>query len=445
MNEHEEVLPSIDSEIFELSQLVSARYSTNPLVARVFQNCLAYSWSSAISVSKESAPGAPEIFVRTGDIPAMWLRDSVAQMRPYLPLARHPKVREVLTGVLRRQQRCIQIDPYANAFNDGPTGATGETSDVPAPGSWVWERKFELDSICAPLQFGYAIWRASDSTEHLDAEFRTMAETILQLMELEQDHAASNYQFLRLYGPFSTDSLPCDGKGDPTAKTGMIWSGFRPSDDRCEFGYHIPANAMAVASLGGLAQIASEVWNDEAFAQRVLRIAQRVHRGILDHGLLERDDRTILAYEVDGLGGALFADDANLPSLLGLPLTGWLGQTDPIYESTRRWVLSPDNPYYYQGTSASGVGSAHTPPGYIWPIAIATQGLTGTEDELSQAITTLTETTGGTEYMHESFDPNNPKSYTRPWFGWANAMYAELVMKSVGIEIAEYFPKWSGN
>lgn len=409
--------------------------------AVIFANAFMYTWDHTVCISAHSDPDHPEYFVRTGDIPAMWLRDSTNQMRPYLAAAADPNVLEVLVGVLRRQQRCIALDPYANAFNDGPTDQHGEPDDIPTPDPWIWERKFELDSLCAPLQLGYAIWRASGSVAHLDAQFRTMATTIVDLMVLEQEHSRSSYRFTRPHGPFSGDTLPNDGHGSETGQTGMIWSGFRPSDDRCEFGYLIPANALAVCSLGGLAEICDEVWKDHGLQSKCLNLAGEIDKGIREFGTVATDTGSMLALEVDGLGGRFVADDANLPSLLSLPVLGWIDREDDLYRRTREWILSPKNPYYYSGFFASGIGSPHTPEGYVWPIAIATAGLTGNRADAEQAASTLAATTGDTGFIHESFNVDDPLSFTRPWFGWANAVYSELILHLAGVDLAGYFPK----
>jgi meiotically up-regulated gene 157 (Mug157) protein len=386
------------------------------------------------------APGLPEVFVKTGDIPAMWLRDSTAQVRPYLAVATDPEVGDVLAGVSRRQIRCVLLDPYANAFNDGPTGAHGEPADRPTPGTWVWERKYELDSLCAPLQLAYAIRRATGREDHLDDAFHRAAWTIVRLWRAEQSHAHSPYRFVRPSGPFASDSLPQGGRGAPVRRTGMTWSGFRPSDDPCRHGYLVPANALASASLHGLAELATSALHDAELAHESWTLADEIDAGILANAVVEADGASVLAYEVDGLGATLLGDDANLPSLLSLPLSGWCAPQDPLYQATRRLVLSKANPSYFSGRHASGVGSMHTPDGHVWPLAIATAGLTGDGNAAAQALDTLATTTAGTGLMHESFHADDPGHFTRDWFGWANAMFCELALDLCADGVRYFFP-----
>lgn len=410
--------------------------------ADIVESCLTNTWTTSMSwgTPPSDAPGVPEVFVRTGDIPAMWLRDSTAQVRPYLAVAKDPEVGDVLVGVSRRQIRCVLLDPYANAFNDGPTGTHGEPADRPTPGAWVWERKYELDSLCAPLQLAYAIRRATGREDHLDDAFHRAAWTIVRLWRAEQSHTHSPYWFVRPSGPFAGDSLPQGGRGAGVRRNGMTWSGFRPSDDPCRHGYLVPANALASASLHGLAELASSALRDTELARESRRLAAEIDAGILAHAVVEADGASVLAYEVNGLGAVLLGDDANLPSLLSLPLSGWCAPEDPLYQATRRLVLSEANPSFFGGRYASGVGSTHTPDGHVWPLAIATAGLTGDENAAARALETLAATTGGTGLMHESFHVDDPGRFTRRWFGWANALFSELALDLCAEGVRQLFP-----
>ncbi|MFE9441872.1 glycoside hydrolase family 125 protein [Streptomyces sp. NPDC006602] len=404
--------------------------------ADIVEHCLTNTWTTSMSWGAEPS----DVFVKTGDIPAMWLRDSTAQVRPYLAVATDPEVGDVLVGVSRRQIRCVLLDPYANAFNDGPTGAHGEPADQPTPGEWVWERKYELDSLCAPLQLAYAIRRATGREDHLDDAFHRAAWTIVRLWRAEQSHAHSPYRFVRPSGPFAGDSLPHDGHGALVGGTGMTWSGFRPSDDACTHGYLVPANALASATLHGLAELASSVLHDAELAHESSMLADEIDAGILAYAVVEAGGASVLAYEVDGLGAVLLADDANLPSLLSLPLSGWCTPQDPLYQATRRLVLSEANPSFFGGRYASGVGSPHTPDDHVWPLAIATAGLTGDQNAAAQALETLAATTAGTGLMHESFHVDDPGRFTRDWFGWANAMFCELALDLCAGGVRHLFP-----
>ncbi|MET7290755.1 glycoside hydrolase family 125 protein [Streptomyces griseoloalbus] len=379
-------------------------------------------------------------FVVTGDIPAMWLRDSSTQMMPYLALLQDNRaLQELLLAVLRRQFQQIARDPYANAFNAEPSGRAHDPGDL-CEDPWVWEEKYEVDSLAFPLLLAHRFWAATGRTDHLPQALRT-ARTVISVWRTEQDHEhLSAYRFLRRNGPPS-DTLRNAGRGTPVARTGMTWSGFRPSDDACLYGYNIPANLCAAAALDGAAELARHV-HDTELAEDAARLASELREATERHGTVQHPEfGLIYAYEVDGHGNALLMDDANMPGLLSLPLVANVPATDPVYLATRRFALSPANPTWHRGTSAEGIGSPHTPDGYIWPIAIAVQGLTSNDTaERRAALRTLLSTDAGTGAMHESFHKDDPRQFTRPWFSWANAMYAELALDIAGLGTR---PLWS--
>ncbi len=415
--------------VHRLSSEMQRHLHGQPQLARTFAQCFPNTLETTIRLLDDGTS-----FVFTGDIPAMWLRDSSAQVSPYLPLARHdPDLRRLISGLIKRQAGYLATDPYANAFNAQPDGS-GHTGDLPPQGSWVWERKFELDSLCYPVSLLWRYWQATDDRSVFTPEVVRMLDIVLDVMRTEQRHEASPYRFERPDPLLPSDTLPRGGRGSPVGFTGMVWSGFRPSDDACTYGYLLPANMFAVVVLGQLAQMAKEVLDDQELATRALNLQAEIERGIQTHGVVEHPTYgRIYAYETDGLGHHLLMDDANVPSLLSMPYLGYRPADDPIYRNTRRFVLSPDNPYFFQGREAAGVGSPHTPGGLIWPIALAMQGLTSTDpQEQSRLLDTLCATTGGTDYMHESFHPDAPTHFTRPWFAWANSLFAEFVLHVKG-------------
>lgn len=398
-------------------------------VSEIFRRCYLDTLDKTIDILPDGTA-----FVVTGDIPAMWLRDSAAQLTPYLHfVADDPQLAETALAVSRRQLDFIRHDPYANAFNAGPTGA-GHHTDKTDMSPWVWERKYEIDSLAYPVQLAHDLWTLTGRADHLGS-FPDAARLIVDLWRTEQHHLAeSPYLFERFDGA-PTDTLAGDGRGAPVAVTGLTWSGFRPSDDVCTFHYNVPANMFAYVELGHIAEIANAVFDDAELAASALALREDLGRAIAEHGSAATPDgEQVYAYEVDGLGGVLLADDANTPSLLSLPLLGWCAEDDPDYLRTRAFVLSPANPYYYEGTAAAGVGSPHTPADTIWPIALAVQGLTArTDEERRSILETLMRTHGGTGVMHESFHKDDPTVYTRPWFSWANAMFCELVLEIAGL------------
>ena len=419
--------PILPESMERLIAEVEARLPERPKLARMFRLCFANTLQTTVRQRADQTT-----FVITGDIPAMWLRDSACQVRPYLRLAAgDPAMADMIVGLIRRQCACILLDPYANAFNETPSDNHWAEDETDAPANpWVWERKYEIDSLCFPIQLAYLFWQATGRTDHFDQRFYQAARTIVDLWAREQRHTdASPYYFRRKDCPPS-DTLSHGGRGAPVAETGMTWSGFRPSDDACVYGYLIPSNMFAVVVLGYLAEIVAALGGDPALRDDALRLRDQIAAGIRTHGMLTHPVYgTIYAYEADGLGRHTLMDDANVPSLLSLPYLGYCAADDPIYLNTRRWILSDENPYYYSGTAAAGVGSPHTPPRYIWPIALAVQGLTSLDRaEQERILATLERSDAGTFLMHEGFHADDPAQFTRPWFAWANAMFSEFLL-----------------
>ena len=374
------------------------------------------------------------VFVITGDIEAMWLRDSAAQVRPLLVLADElPALVDLVAGVLRAQVEQVLIDPRANAFNAGPTGAVMRR-DFHNQSPWVFERKYAVDSLCAPLTLAWLLWRTTGSVDHVNGRFREAATAIVTLWRSEQEHEPGSFvlrRFLSRHG----DALSHRGRGAPISRTGMTWSGFRPSDDACVYGYNIPANAFAAVSLERLA----ELIRGEPLAKEARTLASEIRDGIARHGVV--DDPAagqIYAYEVDGLGHTLLLDDANIPSLVSLPYLGFCAPDDPLYQATREWALSPRNSLWSDGGSIRGVGSTHTRRGYVWPLAIAMEGLTATDDEEREdALRRLESTVVGNHLFHESIHPRNPARFTRRWFSWADMLYVELVLAAASAALPD--------
>lgn len=395
-----------------------------PEVLPLFRRCYLNTLESTVAPLDDGTT-----FVITGDIPAMWLRDSTAQVHPYIRLAAEDAaIRRLVNGLIRRQAKYLLIDPYANAFNCAPNGH-GHQTDKTQMNSWVWERKFELDSLCYPVQLLRDYVETTGDMDIFDATVHSMLQTIVTTMQIEQSHDERSPYIFERRGRAS-DTLPFGGRGRRTNVTGMVWSGFRPSDDACAFGYLIPANMFAVVILGHVATFARDVYRDEALANAAERLRREIEFGIQTYGIV-RHPRfgRMYAYETDGYGNYNLMDDANVPSLLSMPYLGYCTPDDPLYQNTRAFALSHDNPYFYRGSQAQGIGSPHTPPEYIWHIGLIMQGLTSTNaDEQIDLVKTLISTTAGTNYMHESFHPDHPEQYTRSWFAWANSLFAEFIL-----------------
>lgn len=421
-----DLLPALDP----LVDQARAAHPDEPELLEVFTAALRNTISTTIRRKPDGTT-----FVATGDIAAMWLRDSSAQVETYLRVAAtHAGLRDALVGVVKRQAAYYAIDPYANAYNEHPTDGHDEHGhDTPPPLPDVWEQKYELDSLCYPIRLAHLLWQRAETTDHFDDATLAMFRSMLALMEVEQEHEErSPYRFERSGENLPpTETLTRDGKGSPTGYTGMVWSGFRPSDDACTYHYLVPANMFAAVSMDQLVEIADEVYDAEELAEQAKRIGREIRAGLQEHAIVEHPVRgRMWAYEVDGLGNQLLTDDANTPSLLSAPYLGFCAPDDPTYLATRSFILSGDNPTYYVGTAAAGIGSPHTPPRFVWHMALTMQAMTSTDPAEQEALVqTLLATTGGTGLMHEGFDVDDPAHFTRPWFGWANSLFAELVLR----------------
>jgi meiotically up-regulated gene 157 (Mug157) protein len=395
----------------------------------LFENCFPNTLDTTVRFSERG--GRPDTFVITGDIEAMWLRDSSAQVWPYLPLAREdPALQRLLAGVVRRQAACILIDPYANAFNDGPKGSEW-AKDLTDMKPELHERKWEIDSLCYPVRLAHGYWKATGDASAFDTEWRAAAAAVVRtLREQQRKDGPGPYSFRRVTS-VAYDTSPLGGYGNPTRKVGLVHSAFRPSDDACLFPFLVPSNHFAVVSLRQLAEISETVTRDAPFARECRALADEVAAALAAHALVPHPRHgTVWAYEVDGFGNALFMDDANVPSLLSLPYLGCAAPDDPAYVRTRRLVLSEDNPYFFRGRAAEGVGGPHVGLRMVWPLGIAMRALTSTSDaEIRLCLQMLRATHAGAGYMHESFDQDDPARFTRRWFAWANTLFGELVLR----------------
>lgn len=409
---------------------------TNRKLAEMFENCFPNTLDTTTHYRIDPATGLPDTFVYTGDIPAMWLRDSSAQVWPYLALAKDdPQLRSMLEGVIRRQLRCIILDPYANAFNDGPTGGEWQ-GDNTRMRPEVYERKWEIDSLCYPLRLAYGYWKATgDDSIFRSPEWGEALAAIVRTLREQQRKEGGNtgpYRFLRRTDR-ALDTLNNAGWGAPVSGCGLIVSSFRPSDDATTLQYLIPSNFFAVTSLRQSAELTRAAGGSEALADECMTLAAEVEHALEQYGRTQHPDfGTIYAYEVDGFGNALMMDDANAPSLLSMPYLGSVSADDPVYAATRRFVWSESNPYFFKGSAGEGIGGPHVGYGMAWPMSLTMRALTSdNDDEIKRCIAMLMATDAGTGFIHESFDVDDPSRFTRPWFAWQNGLFAELILKLV--------------
>jgi meiotically up-regulated gene 157 (Mug157) protein len=407
----------------------------DPELAWLFENCFPNTLDTTVQVN--TLNGQPDTFVITGDIDAMWLRDSTAQVWPYLPLIKQDKpLQQLIAGVIRRQTICIRRDPYANAFYADASKEGEWKKDVTAMKPGLHERKWELDSLCYAIRLAYSYWKTTGDTSPFDADWLQAMQLVLQTCR-EQQRKSNRGQSSR--GPYkfsretswSTDTVPGDGYGNPTRPIGLINSIFRPSDDATVFPFYVPSNWFAVVSLRQLATMVEQIKPTPTLSTDCRALADEVERALKQYAVYTHPKYgKMYALEVDGYGNHLLQDDANVPNLLALPYLGAMPASDPIYKNTRRFVLSPDNPYFFKGKAAEGVGSPHTLVNNIWTMSLTMRALTSTDDQEILAQLRLLKTThAGTGFMHESFNQDDPTKFTRKWFAWANTLFGELVLK----------------
>ncbi|GAK42379.1 hypothetical protein TCA2_4871 [Paenibacillus sp. TCA20] len=428
-------LPSIHIPQFPLPEAIQQvlgeaeqALSHRPKLSRLFRNCFPNTLETTVKLMDDGTT-----FVITGDIPASWLRDSVEQVIHYVPFAKEDNdLRRIISGLIKKHVEYIHLDPYANAFNESASDWHWNTADVTDMSPWVWERKFEIDSLCFPMRLAYRYWQETGDTAVYNAEFKSAMRIIYDLFRTEQHHEArSPYRFMRHNG-IPEDTLANEGLGMPVNYTGMVWSGFRSSDDACDFHYNIPGNMFAVVVLRYMQEMADLIYRDSSFVQELKQLEAEIDRGIALYGIYRHPEfGPIYAYETDGYGNYCLMDDAGTPGLLSIPYLGYCTADDPIYQNTRRFALSKENPFYYEGSHARGIGSPHTPDRFIWHMALSMQGITAESAEEKLALIQMLEATDAdTGYMHEGFHADNPHHYTRSWFAWSNSLFSQFIYQA---------------
>ena len=402
----------------------------NKELAWMFGNCFPNTLDTTVDFG--TLDGKPDTYVITGDIDAMWLRDSSSQVWPYLPLMKDdPHLQEMIKGVIYRQTRCILLDPYANAFYKDPNKISPWKTDLTDMKPGVHERKWEVDSLCFPIRLAYGYWSTTgDSTPFDDNWRQAMLMVLKTFREQQRKDGKGPYHFQRKTA-VATDTLPGRGYGNPANPVGMIFSMFRPSDDATVFPFLVPSNFFAVKSLRQAAVMLEQACHDEVSAVECRALADEVEQALKAHAIVNPNGYgNIYAYEVDAYGNFYCIDDGNVPSLLSLPYIGAVKPDDKVYHNTRRFVLSKADPYFCQGSAGEGPGGPHSGMGMIWPLGLIVEALTSKDDtEIRRCLTTLQSTHAGTGFMHESFNENDPTQFTRKWFAWANTIFGELILK----------------
>ncbi|QZE15175.1 glycoside hydrolase family 125 protein [Halosquirtibacter laminarini] len=423
---------AVDTLIGELKQKIS-----DPKLSWLFENCFPNTLDT--TVEYREVQGKPDTFVITGDIHAMWLRDSTAQVWPYLPLLEiDEKLRKMVLGLVHRQSACVQIDPYANAFNFDDSEKSHWASDHTKMSNSLHERKWEIDSLCYVVRLAYGYWKQTNRKDAFDKSWHKTAELIYRtFVEQQRKEDAGPYSFTRTTDR-QTDTMPGFGWGNPIKPNGLICSAFRPSDDATSYLYLIPSNHFAVVSLGQMAEILREIYGDNDLASKCEVLKEEVEHALQQYAELKHlKYGKIIPFEVDGFGNELFMDDSNIPSLLSLPYLGALSEKDKLYQRTRKFVLSEDNPYFWRGEVCEGVGGPHVGMYYVWPMSVIMRALTSSDEkEIESCLKMLCNMDGDTGFMHEGVHKDDATKFTRSWFAWVNTLFGELVVK-----VSNHYPE----
>ena len=260
---------------------------------------------------------------------------------------------------------------------------------------------------------------------------------MIEVFKTEQNHEENSPYYFERSNCIYTDTLSREGKGALVKKNiGLTWSGFRPSDDACIYGYLIPSNMLASVVMDNLREIAQEVYKDQELAKEAGDLSTEIREAVEKYAIVAGEAKDFYAYEVDGFGQYNVMDDANLPSLLSMPYIGYCDRENERYQNTREMILSERNPYYFPGKVLTGIGSPHTDTRYVWSMSLCMQGITSDDKEEKEAIFKMLENSdGGTNLMHESIFADDDTKYTRPWFSWANSVFCEFVMDYLGYSV----------
>ena len=416
---------AIEKKILEIKKLIG-----DEELAWMFENCFPNTLDTTVDF--EIINGEPDTFIITGDIDAMWLRDSTAQVWPYMPLIKEDlKLKQLVKGLIRRQVKCVLKDPYANAFYKDLSKRSHWENDEPSPIPGVHERKWEIDSLCYVVRLSNKYYELTSDDSIFDKDWDTAMRLIYDTFRTEQRKDNSSPYYFRRRTTAMIDAPTFNGTGRPLKPVGLIASMFRPSDDATMYPFLIPSNIFAALSLSNLWAIYSFTIKDHGFAEKCMLFSNEIFGAVQNHAISEHlHFRKIYAYEIDGFGNKLFMDDANVPSLMSLGYLVPEYADDPIYQRTRRFLLSDSNPYFLKGKIAEGQASPHTGKEKIWPMGIILRAMTSTDDiEITYCLKLLKSTHAGTGFMHEAFHKDDATDFNRAWFAWANTLFGELIIK----------------
>ena len=432
--------PTVEKIIREVRTTIG-----NKEMGWLFENCFPNTLDTTVDFSL--AGGRPDTYVITGDIDAMWLRDSSAQVWPYIGLCKEDKdLQQLVRGVIRRQVICILRDPYANAFYKDETKISEwKATDLTDMKPGIHERKWEIDSLCYPIRLAHGYWETTEDVSPFDADWLAAMQRVLQTFKEQQRKDGQGPYTFQRRSEFATDTVPMKGYGYPTKKVGLIHSMFRPSDDATIYPFLIPSNLFALSSLRNLRAMLKATNMGKELDGPTYALESDLAKALAEHAIVTHPVYgEVFAYEADGFGNHTFMDDANVPSLLALPylqsrstdLSGDLSVLNPekrgymVYQNTRRMVLSEANPFFFKGKAGEGIGGPHVGLDMIWPISIIIRGLTSHDSqEIKVCLKMLQSSHAGTGFMHESFHKDDVTNFSRSWFAWANTLFGEFVLK----------------
>ena len=401
----------------------------DPELAWLFENCFPNTLDTTVDF--ETINGKPDTYVITGDIDAMWLRDSTAQVWPYLSLIKSDEhLQKLIEGVINRQVKCIHRDRYANAFYKDENKISEWKSDLTDMKPGIHERKWEIDSLCYPVRLAHQYWKLTGNANVFDKDWQESIELIVKTFkEQQRKDNQGPYTFQRTTA-WATDGVPLGGYGYPVKPVGLICSMFRPSDDATIFPFLIPSNFFAVVSLRQAAEMVKAIHNNNVLANECNTLANEVETALKKYAVINSPKYgNMYAYEVNGFGSYNLMDDANVPSLLSLPYLNAVKENDLVYLNTRKFVLSANNPFFFKGSAGEGIGGPHAGMDMIWPLSIIMRGLTSNDSgEVKKCLNMLVHSNAGTGFMHESFNKNDVNNFTRKWFAWANTLFGELIL-----------------
>lgn len=449
--------PDVSSRAFQ-SQIIDGVVNNitsllkDPMLSKIFNCSYPNTLDTTVQYNYSTNQSNIDTFIITGDIDAMWLRDSTWQVNGYLQFINktnnntnetdYKHLYNMLYGLHNRQLNSVLIDPYANSFNpNSTTNNTPHANDIriPAMNPSIFEGKYELDSLICVLYYTYQLFELTNDISLLSNKYQKVVNIIYDVLKYQQQSTSNInntdelYYFFQRQTKVPTDTL-LHGIGPPGLYTGMIRSAFRPSDDATRLPFNIASNGFAVSILNKTSLLFKNILHNITMYNMLINLSIQINNGINEYGILiDKNGNKYFAYEVDGYGSYYFMDDGNVPSLLSLPYLGYIDINDPIYINTRNKLLSIQrNPYYFIGIYGEGVGSPHTTNNYIWPMAIIMRAMTSNNDtEIMQSLDILKTTTNDTYFMHESFNKDNPAQYSRSWFAWCNNLFGDLILKLV--------------